>query len=84
MHRTAHLKRDNHYRPVCYQKGFTDSSGRVWVKFVHQRKAVHWHPSRIGKERNIYIRSRGGVEDDRFEDFLTRKSKMILPGSRNG
>lgn len=73
MGTAARLKRDNHFLPVCYQKGFADSSGKVWVKFADRETAVHWHPSRIGKQQNLYIRSRGGVEDDKFEDFFDRE-----------
>lgn len=68
----ASLKRDNHFLPVCYQKGFADSSGRVWVKFVDPEKAVHCYPKRVGKEWNLYLRNSGGVEDDKFEDFFDK------------
>ena len=70
---TTSLKRDNHFLPVCYQKGFADSSGRVWVKYANRGNAVHCHPSRVGKERNLYIRTTGGVGDNKFEDFFSRE-----------
>jgi Protein of unknown function (DUF4238) len=69
----AGLKRDNHYLPICYQKGFADSSGRVWVKFTGQEKPVHRFPQSVGKKRNLYIRSMGGVEDDKFEAFFDKQ-----------
>jgi len=68
----ASLKRDNHFLPVCYQKGFADSSGRVWVKFVDLEKSVHCYPKRVGKEWNLYLRNSDGVEDDKFEDFFDK------------
>lgn len=64
------LRRDNHFLPVCYQKGFTDSSGRVWVKFANRQRPKHLYPGSVGLKRNLYVRNRGGVEDDRFEDFF--------------
>ncbi len=70
---TTGLKRDNHFLPVCYQKGFADSSGKVWVKFANQGKAVHCHPRCVGKEWNLYIRTTGDVEDDKFEDFFNEQ-----------
>lgn len=73
MGTATRLKRDNHFLPVCYQKGFADSSGKVWVKFADRETAVRWHPSRIGKQRDLYIRTRGGVEDDNFEDYFDKQ-----------
>jgi len=69
----AKLKRNNHFVPICYQKGFADSSKKVWVKFAGQQKPVHWSPKCVGKEQNLYIRSVGGVEDDKFEDFFDKQ-----------
>lgn len=68
----APLKRDNHFLPVCYQKGFTDSSGRVWVRFADQERPVPRFPKSVGKEWSLYVRNREGVEDDEFEDFFNR------------
>ncbi len=65
------LKRNNHFLPVCYQKGFTDASGMVWVKFAGREKPVRCSPKSIGKEQNLYVRNRAGVEDDKVEDFFS-------------
>lgn len=73
MNATPRLKRDNHFLPVCYQKGFADSSGRVWVRFANRGHSVHWHPSRVGKQRDFYIRTTAGIEDDRLEDFFNKQ-----------
>lgn len=73
MDTAARLKRDNHFLPVCYQKGFADSSGKVWVKFAGRQKPVHRSPKSVGKEQNLYIRNKGGVEDDKFEDFFNKE-----------
>jgi len=64
------LRRDDHFLPVCYQKGFTDSSGRVWVKFANRQIPKHLYPGSVGWQRNLYVRNKGGVEDDKFEDFF--------------
>lgn len=70
MHNTVGLKRDNHFLPVCYQKGFVDPTGMVWVKCAGRGKATHKYPKQVGKQRDLYIRSRGGGEDDKIEDFF--------------
>lgn len=66
----TNLKRDNHFVPECYQKGFTDSSGRVWVKFSDKSEAEHRQPRSVGKRRSLYIRNQNGVENDTIEDFF--------------
>lgn len=73
MNTTPKLKRDNHFLPVCYQKGFADSTGRVWVRLADREKAVHWHPRRVGKQLNFYVRDTNGVEDDKFENFFDKQ-----------
>lgn len=70
---TTGLRRDNHFLPVCYQRGFADLSGKVWVKFANQEKPAHRFPKSVGKEWNLYVRDRGGVEDDSFEDFFSKQ-----------
>ena len=30
----ANLKRNHHYLPQCYQEGFTNAVGQVWVRFA--------------------------------------------------
>jgi hypothetical protein len=64
------LKRNNHYLPQCYQQGFTDSTGRVWVKFANKEKPERRRPESVGRMRSLYIRNRDGVEDDKIEDFF--------------
>jgi Protein of unknown function (DUF4238) len=73
VHAPPRLKRDNHYLPVCYQKGFTDSSGRVWVKFAGRGGPARRYPRSVGKQQSLYIRSRSGVEDDKFEHWFARE-----------
>lgn len=67
------LRRSNHFLPVCYQKGFADSSGRVWVKFARQRYPVLLGPAAVGKKHNLYIRRRAGIERDDVEDFFSKE-----------
>jgi Protein of unknown function (DUF4238) len=69
----ASLKCDNHFLPACYQRGFTDSSGRVWVKFAGQEEPEHRYPRSVGKQKDLYVRSTGGVEDDKFENFFSKE-----------
>jgi hypothetical protein len=64
------LKRDNHYLPVCYQRGFTDSSDRVWVKFADKPEPAHRRPLTVGRKRSLYIWTQGGAENDKVEDFF--------------
>ena len=64
------LTRKNHFLPKCYQEGFTDSSGRVWVKFANCENAKHLNPRSVGWERNLYVRYKGGIEDDKFDKFF--------------
>jgi hypothetical protein len=67
------LKRGNHFLPKCYQKGFTDSSGKVWVKFAHGGKLKPCNPRSLGQKQNLYIRKRNGSEDDKVEDFFGKE-----------
>ena len=72
MHGASRLKHGNHFLPVCYQKSFADSSGRVWVKFASQEKPQHLYPRSVGVKRNLYVRKEDGLEDDKFEDFFNK------------
>lgn len=72
MHTTVGLKRENHFLPVCYQKGFADSTGRVWVKFAGDAQPEHKHPRSVGKKTNFYVRTMNGFEDDKIEDFFNK------------
>jgi Protein of unknown function (DUF4238) len=67
----SNLKRNNHFLPECYQRGFTDPSEKVWVKFAEKTKLEHRNPS-VGKRRSIYIRNENGVENDDLEDFFDK------------
>ena len=68
----TNLKRNNHYLPECYQNGFADPSGRVWIKLGSSPEPEHRNPRSVGKKRNLYIRSRNGVENDQVEDFFDK------------
>jgi hypothetical protein len=64
------LKRNNHYLPECYQRGFTDSLGKLWVKKAG-REPEYRKPS-AGKRRSLYIAEINGVPHDDIEDFFDR------------
>ena len=66
----SNLKRDNHYLPVCYQKGFTDSTERVWVKFADRAKPEHRTPFTVGRKRSLYIWTQAGAPNSKVEDFF--------------
>jgi hypothetical protein len=65
------LKRRNHYLPACYQAGFTNSSGQVWVKFATKPKPESRNPKNLGLKRSLYIITRNGKETDDVEDFFS-------------
>jgi len=69
----AKLKRRNHYLSQCYQQGFTDDSGGVWVKFTNEPEPEYRTPRGVGWERRLYIRTRHGKEDDSIENFLANE-----------
>jgi len=71
VNRKANLKRNNHFLPECYQKGFVDSTGKVWAKFPDKNEHEHRNPS-LGKKRSLYIRSKNGTENDDVEDFFDK------------
>jgi hypothetical protein len=66
------LQRDNHYLPQCYQEGFTDANGQLWVRFPGKEPQIR-NPRSVGKKRSLYIRDVNGVEDDKIEQFLSRE-----------
>ena len=70
------LKRDNHYLPISYQFGFTNSAGKVWVKFAHKLEPVERNPRSVGRQRSLYIVTRGGIPHDDVEDFFSRLVEM--------
>lgn len=63
------LRRDNHYLPECYQRGFADSAGHVWIKKENQPPEYR-NPRSVGMRRNFYIRQVRGKEDDHIETFF--------------
>jgi hypothetical protein len=63
------LQRWNHYLSQGYQEGFTDQTGRVWVKFG-DKPPEHRNPRSVGVQRSLYIRSVKGAEEDRIERFF--------------
>ena len=48
------MKPKQHYLPQCYQKGFTDSLDRVWVKFADKPTPEHRNPDSVGWQRELY------------------------------
>src|ERR1039458_3223434 len=69
----ANLKRDNHYLPECYQKGFTNASGQVWVKFAGKEPEPR-NPKSVGRKRSLYIlKNEDGSETDRVEDWFAEE-----------
>jgi hypothetical protein len=66
------LSRDNHYLPICYQDGFTNLDGKVWVKDTNKSDPELRKPSRVGRKRSLYIIKENGVETDRVEDFFDK------------
>jgi hypothetical protein len=69
----ANLKRRNHYLPVCYQTGFANSSGQVWVKFADKPKPELRNPMSVGRKQSLYIIERDGIETDKVEDFFSKE-----------
>jgi hypothetical protein len=67
----ANLKRKNHYLPECYQKGFTNTAGKVWVKFYDKPELEQRNPLSVGRKQSFYIVKRNGKEDDKVEDFFS-------------
>jgi uncharacterized protein DUF4238 len=70
------LKRNNHYLPECYQKGFTDSSDKIWVKFADKQEPQHRKPLTVGRKRSLYIWMQSGAESDNVEDFFNKNVEV--------
>jgi hypothetical protein len=66
----VNLRRENHYLPVCYQLGFADGAGKVWVKETLKPEPEYRKPKNVGKSRSFYVRNVNGVEDDQIEKFF--------------
>lgn len=60
------LRRRNHFLPECYQKGFADDSGHVWVKYVGKDPEPR-NPNSVGTGLNFYIRTIGDKQTDDVE-----------------
>jgi len=67
------LRRDNHFLPEGYQRGFADSAGRVWVKEASKSEPRHLKVEKVGKRRNFYIRTVSSMEDDSIEKFFGKE-----------
>lgn len=65
------LKRDNHFLPVCYQKGFGDAAGKVWVKYT-DKEPEYRNPASVGRHRNLYLWKMNGKQTDNVENFFGR------------
>ena len=65
------LRRNNHYVPASYQRGFTDTKGKVWMRLADGTRR-HLPPKSIGRERDLYIIEEHGVETDKVEVFFDR------------
>lgn len=63
------LRRGNHFVPACYQRGFTDAEGKVWIKFANGT-LKHLTPDNVGKKNNLYIFEEQGIETDKVEIFF--------------
>src|SRR5258708_7674425 len=66
------LSRDNHYLPICYQEGFTNSDGKVWIKETRKSDPELRKPRMVGRKRSLYIIEENGIETDRVEDFFDK------------
>jgi hypothetical protein len=64
------LRRENHYLPQCYQRGFADDAGKVWVKETLKPEPEYRKTNSVGKSRSLYIRKVNGIEDDSIEKFF--------------
>jgi Protein of unknown function (DUF4238) len=66
------LSRDNHYLPICYQEGFTNSDGKVWIKDTRKSGPELRKPRMVRRKRSLYIIKENGIETDRVEDFFNK------------
>ncbi|HKM85255.1 MAG TPA: DUF4238 domain-containing protein [Terriglobales bacterium] len=63
------LRRGNHFVPACYQRGFTDAEGKVWIRFA-VGTLKHLVPESVGLKNDLYIFEENGVETDKVEIFF--------------
>jgi len=66
------LRRGNHFVPACYQRGFTNANGEVWIRFA-DGNLKHLTPESIGVKNDLYIFEENGVETDKVEVFLDQQ-----------
>ncbi len=66
---TPDLRRNNHFVPACYQRGFTDAEGKVWIRFANG-SLKHLPPDSVGAKNDLYIFEENGVETDKVEVFF--------------
>jgi Protein of unknown function (DUF4238) len=55
-----------HFLPQCYQKGFADSSRKVWVKFADKPTPEHRNPDSVGWQRGLYAAKSGQEIENYF------------------
>jgi Protein of unknown function (DUF4238) len=67
------LRRRNHYLAECYQQGFTDADGHLWVKFSGKPEPESRTPHGVGWEKRLYLRQRDGKETDEIETYLANE-----------
>lgn len=63
------LRRGNHFIPACYQRGFTNADGEVWIKFANGT-LKHLVPESVGLKNDLYIFEENGIETDKVEIFF--------------
>jgi hypothetical protein len=61
------MKPKQHFLPQCYQRGFADSTGKVWVKFAGKPAPEYRNPDSVGWERELYT----GVLGEQIERFFS-------------
>ena len=66
---TLDLRRGNHFVPACYQRGFTNAEGKVWIRFANGT-LKHLTPENVGLKNDLYIFEENGVETDKVEVFF--------------
>jgi len=65
----ADMKPKQHYLSQCYQRGFADSSGKVWVKFTDKLIPERRNPDSVGWERALYA----GKLGQKIEEFFGKE-----------
>jgi len=70
------LRRGNHFVPACYQRGFADAEGKVWIKFA-DGTFKHLIPKSVGVKNDLYIFEENGVETDKVEVFFDQHVENI-------